>query len=88
MLRALEHAGLLADQWQICSHTLCSHRFMRSVHLAAVVELAGDSSFEVTLRYAHILAETVAELDETSTTTNATSPTTTRPAPSRRRARS
>jgi hypothetical protein len=60
---------------------------------ATVMELAGHSSFEMTLRYAHpapnIHAEAVAKLDEPSDSTTAGSsppPTATRPRPNRRRA--
>lgn len=41
---------------------------MKGVHLVAVMELAGHSSFAVTLRYAHLApnvhADAVAKLDE------------------------
>ena len=68
MWRALKLAKLLTDQWHICRHTYCSHLVMKGVHLVAVIQLAGHSSFSVTLRYAHLApsihADAVAKLDE------------------------
>lgn len=68
MWRALKLAQLPADQWHICRHTYCSHLVMKGVHLVAVMQLAGHSSFSVTLRYAHLApsihADAVAKLDE------------------------
>lgn len=68
MWRALKRASLAADQWHICRHTYCSHLVMKGVHLVAVMQLAGHSSFSVTLRYAHLApsihADAVAKLDE------------------------
>lgn len=77
MWRALERAGLPPDQWHICRHTFCSHLIMRGVHLATVMELAGHSSFDMTLRYAHLAPhvhrEAVATLDMPFTPTAPTS---------------
>lgn len=68
MWRALKRASLAADQWHICRHTYCSHLVMKGVHLVAVMQLAGHSSFSMTLRYAHLApsihADAVAKLDE------------------------
>jgi len=53
MWRALERAGVAADQWHNCRHTCCSHLVMKGVHIVAVMQLAGHSSFSVTLHQAH-----------------------------------
>jgi integrase len=85
MWRALKRAGLPRDQWHICRHTFCSHLAMRGVPLQTIMELAGHSSYAMTLRYAHLAphvhAEAIAKLDEpTSNPTVKETPTATKKA--------
>lgn len=54
-----KEAGLRHIGWHILRHTFASHLAMRGAPMAAVQQLLGHSSIEMTMRYAHLSKSTL-----------------------------
>ena len=52
--RACRKAGLREIGWHVLRHTFASHLVMRGAPVAAVQQLLGHSTIEMTMRYAHL----------------------------------
>lgn len=65
--RACRKAKVPLCQWHALRHTFASHLAMSGVQIRSIMELLGHSSLTMTLRYAHLtpdsLADAVAKLD-------------------------
>jgi integrase len=66
--RVCRLAGLREVGWHVLRHTFASHLVMKGVPLKHIQELLGHKTIQMTLRYAHLapdsMAEAVAVLDE------------------------
>ena len=56
--RALKAAGLDDVHWHLLRHTFCSRLAQRGASLQTIAELAGHASIAMTMRYAHLTADT------------------------------
>ena len=61
---ASKRAGLRKFGWHILRHTFASHLAIAGISLKAIQELLGQSSIQVTMRYAHLLPSSLASAVE------------------------
>lgn len=59
--RACRRAKLPLCQWHVLRHSFASHLAMGGVQMRSIMELMGHQSMGVTLRYAHLTPQTLAD---------------------------